>query len=114
MCSHHCLGNGYTPGSEREGGSHPLVSQALIAQHRPSTVLWEGPSHDDVWDLSVPLGRICVKVAAGPQELTCHNIGPPPTSFLLCTRRNVFLQTWLERHRRLNIIYKTLGKCIVL
>ncbi|KAA8594731.1 hypothetical protein FQN60_011866, partial [Etheostoma spectabile] len=41
-----------------------LTYKALIAQHRPSTVLWEGPSHDDVLDLSVPLGRICVKVAA--------------------------------------------------
>lgn len=50
----------------QEGVSRPPVSQFLIAQHRHSTVLWEGPSHDDVWDLSVPLGRICTKVAAGP------------------------------------------------
>lgn len=50
------------------GGTHPPVPQSLIAQHRHGTVLWEGPSHDDVWDLSVPLGKISAKVAAGPSH----------------------------------------------
>ncbi len=46
----------------------PKFFQVLIAQHRHSTVLWEGLSHDDVWDLSVPSGRICANVAAGPSH----------------------------------------------